>query len=65
MAVRSSGSLVSFTPLNREQRVRRQRLSAMLVIGSIAGSVLLLQVFHDGRRAPHVPAPAAFAYFPN
>jgi hypothetical protein len=65
MAVRSSGSLVSFAPLNREQRVRRQRLSAVLVIVSIAGSVLLLQVFHDSRRAPNAPAPAAFAYFPN
>jgi hypothetical protein len=61
----SSGSLLSVVPLSRERRIRRQRVSALLVIGAIASSALVLQAFHDQNRNSFPGTPAAFTYFPN
>ncbi len=65
MAMQSSFSVVSPAPVSRERRARRQRLVALLVIGAVASSAMVLEAFRNQDRNAFPGQPAAFTYFPS
>ena len=57
------GGLVFDSALTRRQKIRRNRMTALIVIGAIAASAGLLQHFHDNPAAGGLTLSDSGGYF--